>query len=243
MMMDDDDDDDDDEENVYDSPEYSARARDTDPDPSHDAAARVSPFLRKVEGKILRLLEDLGSRTLSSKAYEFGERGEIPGAVNSEISKLTDLKWRTSSARMKPLEESGHVFRKTHRRMPLISAEANKEDQDPQTVWILITPGIVESIKTDYAEQCDLSGRTEHTSAEEMGMAAIVAARFDIGHRNVLKVIRDEHWGEYPPPTKESMKEKNEVLKIQIATLKVRIADLEQRLKLNGGSAASPSGQ
>ena len=71
-----------------------ARARKTDPVTSHEAAKLITPSLNKIEESIYEALLEVGEM----------------GATSDEIVKMTDIKYRSVTPRLKPMCKKGFVF-------------------------------------------------------------------------------------------------------------------------------------
>jgi hypothetical protein len=103
--------DDDEEKDLFGNPippKKGAYARNTDPDPSQDAARRAAFWVQKLEADVLRALKENGT-WMTSLA--------IAAAVGQD-------KW-SISPRMKPLEEKGFVER---RKMAGLNSTGNIRD-------------------------------------------------------------------------------------------------------------------
>ena len=70
-----------------------AYARKTDPVSSHEAAEKITPHLGTIDDAIYKALLEVGER----------------GATSDEIVKMTDIKYRSVTPRLKPMCKKGLV--------------------------------------------------------------------------------------------------------------------------------------
>ena len=70
-----------------------AYARKTDPVTSHEAAEKITPHLGTIDDAIYKALLEVGER----------------GATSDEIVKMTDIKYRSVTPRLKPMCKKGLV--------------------------------------------------------------------------------------------------------------------------------------
>jgi len=89
-----------------------ARARKTDPVTSHEAAEKITPHLGTIDDAIYKALLEVGER----------------GATSDEIVKMTDIKYRSVTPRLKPMCKKGFV---------VDSGETKRGDSGrQQIIWV-----------------------------------------------------------------------------------------------------------